>query len=273
MASDASTVEHRGHQVGEVARLAGVSVRTLHHYDDIGLLRPSARSEAGYRLYHRDDLERLLVILAYRELGFELDEIGRLLLAPSAPIEHLERQLALLERRAARLEQQRKHVRKLLEATKMGIRLDPNEMLEVFGDHDPGQYAAEAEQRWGDTDAYRQSQRRAAGYGKADWARMRREMEAVEARLAEAMAAGVAPDDEAAMDAAEAHREHIGRWFYDCSHAMHLGLAEMYTSDPRFTRHYEARAEGLAAYVAGAIRANAARARSSGPARGDTEGR
>lgn len=269
MAADGTTAERRGHRVGEVARLAGVSVRTLHHYDDIGLLRPSARSEAGYRLYHDDDLDRLLVILAYRELGFDLDEIGRLLLARSAPVDHLERQLALLERRAERLEQQRTHVRRLLEATKMGIRLDPNEMLDVFGDHDPGQYAAEVNERWGDTDAYRQSQRRAAGYGKADWARMGREMEAVEARLAEAMAAGVAPDDEAAMDAAEAHREHIGRWFYDCSHAMHQGLAEMYLSDPRFTRHYEARAEGLAAYVAAAIHANAARVGSSATTQGD----
>jgi MerR family transcriptional regulator, thiopeptide resistance regulator len=89
---------------------------------------------------------------------------------------------------------------------------------------------------------------------------MRDEGTAIEQRLAEAMADGVPADDPRAMDAAEAHRDHVRRWFYDGSHAMHVGLAAMYVADPRFTAYYEQRAEGLAAYVAAAIRANAARA-------------
>jgi len=260
MPKPAVTTTGPGHTVGDVARMAGVSVRTLHHYDDIGLLHPTARSEAGYRLYARDDLDRLHAILAYRELGFDLGAIGGMLDGDADPIVHLERQLASLEQRAQRLEAQRAHLTKVLEAHNMGINLDPRTMLEVFGDHDPSQHADEAKEHWGETDAYRESQRRASGYRKEDWLRMRDEVTAIEQRLAEAMADGVPADDPRAMDAAEAHRDHVRRWFYDCSHGMHVGLAEMYVADPRFTAYYEERAEGLAAYVAAAIRANAARA-------------
>ncbi|MFO7545531.1 MAG: MerR family transcriptional regulator [Trueperaceae bacterium] len=260
MPRSASATTGQGHTVGDVARFAGVTVRTLHHYDDIGLLRPSARSDAGYRLYARADLDRLHAILAYRELGFDLGAIGGMLDGDTDAIVHLERQLASLEQHAQRLEAQRTHLTKILEAHKMGIKLDPQAMLEVFGDHDPSRYAEKAEQRWGDSDAYYESQRRASGYRKEDWVRMRDEMEAIEHRLAEAMTDAVPADGPRAMDAAEAHRDHVQRWFYDCSHAIHVGLADTYVADPRFTAHYEERAAGLAAYVAAAIRANAARA-------------
>lgn len=141
----------------------------------------------------------------------------------------------------------------------MGVNLDPEEMLEVFGDDDPSAFAEEAEARWGDTDAWRQSRARARRYGKDDWVRIKEAGDAIEARFAAALATGEPADTETAMDLAEEHRAHIRGAFYDCSHAMHLSLAEMYVTDPRFSAHYERRAEGLAAYVAGAIRANAAR--------------
>lgn len=262
--SGSTTAAVARHTVGDVARLAGVSVRTLHHYDDIGLLRPTARTDAGYRVYVREDLDRLHAILAYRELGFDLGAIGGMLDKDADPVAHLERQLALLTRRAQRLEAPRAHLTKVLEAHKMGIQLDPQAMLEVFGDHDPSRHAEEAEQRWGDTEAYAESRRRASGYGKEDWIRMRDEMIAIEDRFIAAMVDGVPASDPRAMDVAEAHRDHVRRWFYDCGHAMHVGLADMYVADPRFTAHYDERAEGLAAYVASAIRANAARAGHTG---------
>ncbi len=252
--------DDRRYRVGEVARLSRVSVRTLHHYDAIGLLTPGERHDNGYRGYTRADLERLQRILAYRELGFELDAIRALLDDPDLdPVEHLRHQKALLDERADRIDAMRRTVQKLMEARQMGINLDPKEMLEVFGDLDPSEHAAEAQERWGDTDAYRQSRQRTSRYGKADWQRMRREVEAVEQRLADALADGVPATDRRAMDAAEAHRQHIDRWFYDCDHAMHVGLADMYTADPRFRAHYDDRAPGLAAFVSNAIRANAAR--------------
>lgn len=125
-------------------------------------------------------------------------------------------------------------------------------------EHD--QYADEARERWGGTDAYRESARRTEGYSEEDWKKIKGESEGIEAGLAAALDDGDPLDGDRAMDLAEAARKHIDRWFYPCSRAMHAGLAEMYTSDPRFKAHYDGRAEGLAEYVAEAIRANAARA-------------
>jgi hypothetical protein len=141
----------------------------------------------------------------------------------------------------------------------MRINLSPEEILEVFGDHDPTEHAAEAEERWGNTDAYAESQRRARGYGKEDWLRMQQEMNAVHQQLISLLNSGAAATSAAALDAAEAHRQQISRWFYPCSPAMHRGLADMYVSDPRFTKTYEDMAAGLAQFLADAIHANAER--------------
>lgn len=120
-------------------------------------------------------------------------------------------------------------------------------------------WAGEARERWGGTDAWKESERRSAKYGPAEWGRIKEEAENVEAGMAALLAAGASPSGPEAMALAEEARQHIGRWFYPCSHAFHVGLAEMYTADPRFREHYDQRAAGLAAFVADAIRANAAR--------------
>jgi MerR family transcriptional regulator, thiopeptide resistance regulator len=246
--------------VGEVAALAGITVRTLHHYDRIGLLTPSQRTVTGYRRYTPADLDRLHRVLVYRELGFSLEEVATLLDAPDAdPAAHLRRQHRLLRERIERTQAMVAAVEKEMEAQQMGISLTPEERFEIFGEHDPEQYEAEVEERWGDTDAYRQSQRRTAAYTKEDWLRIKAEAADVERRFAEAMAAGVPADDARAMDIAEEHRQHIGRWFYDCPPAMHAGLGRMYVEDERFTAHYERLAPGLAQYVSTAVQANAAR--------------
>ncbi len=138
--------------------------------------------------------------------------------------------------------------------------MDEKKMFEGFEGFDHAQYQDEARERWGETDAYKESMRRAKQYSKEDWARMKEEGEAIEARLAELLQAGRAADSPEAMDAAEAHRQHMERWFYPVSHAMHLGLARRYTSDPRFQAHYDNRAPGLAAFVEAAVQANARRA-------------
>jgi MerR family transcriptional regulator, thiopeptide resistance regulator len=248
------------HTIGAVAGFAGVTVRTLHHYDEIGLLVPGGRSAAGYRLYDQADLERLQRILLYRAMGFDLDKIAAILDDPDAdPVEHLRQQHERLTDEIAHLQRMIAAVRKAMEARQMGINLTPDEMFEVFGDADPTEHAAEAEERWGDTDAYRESQRRTASYSKADWLRIKAEGEAIEARFVAALQAGHAPGSDEAMDVAEAHRRHIGQWFYDCPPAMHRGLGEMYVADPRFTAHYEQQAPGLAQYVSDAFVANADR--------------
>ncbi|MEJ2204202.1 MAG: TipAS antibiotic-recognition domain-containing protein [Gemmatimonadota bacterium] len=128
-----------------------------------------------------------------------------------------------------------------------------------MSEHGQDRYEKEVGERWGDTEAYRESSRRTSGYAPADWQKINAELEEIEAALAQALANGEAPDGLRAMDLAEAARLHIDRWYYPCSHAMHVGLADMYTADPRFEGHYEDRAEGLAAFVSAAIKANAAR--------------
>lgn len=252
--------EPRGLTVGAVARLAGITVRTLHHYHEIGLLTPSGRSDAGYRRYADADLERLQRILFFRELGFGLDQIRDALTDGSADASaHLRRQHAMLLDRIGRLRRMASAVEKALEARTMGINLTPEERLEVFGDFDPDAHAAEVEERWGDTDAYRESARRTRGYTKDDWQAIRAEGQAATDALSAAMHAGRPADSPEAMDAAEAHRRQIDRWFYPCSPEMHVRLAEMYLADPRFTETYEKIAPGLAQYAHDAIAANAAR--------------
>lgn len=246
--------------VGEVAALAGVTVRTLHHYDRIGLLSPSGRTAAGYRQYAPADLDRLHRVLVYRELGFPLEQVATLLDDPPAdPAEHLRRQHRLLLDRMERTRAMVAAVEKEMEARHMGISLTPEERFEVFGAHDPAQDEAEAEERWGDTEAWAQSQARTRSYTKQDWVRIKAEGEDVERRFAEAMRAGVPADSERAMDLAEEHRQQISRNFYDCPPEMHAGLGRMYVEDERFTAHYEQVAPGLAQYVSSAVQANAAR--------------
>ncbi len=248
--------------VGAVARMAGVTVRTLHHYDEIGLLRPSGRAENGYRRYTEADVERLQRVLFYRELDFGLDQIREAMADDSTEaLEHLRRQHALLEARMEQLRRLRDAVERAMEARQMGINLTPEERLEVFGEFDPAAHDEEAHARWGDTDAYRESARRTARYTKADWERIKAEGAAVTARFAAALRAGLTPDSAEAMDAAEAHRRQIDETFYPCPHEMHAGLAQMYVADPRFAATYEAVEPGLARFVHDAIVANAARAR------------
>lgn len=247
------------HPIGEVAAFAGVTVRALHHYEEIGLLRPSRRTPAGHRRYTDGDLARLQQIRFYQELGFRLDEVAALLDDPETdPTEHLRRQHALLLGRAARLEAMAAAVERTLEAHRMGVNLTPEERFEVFGERDPEQYATEADRRWGDGPAYREARRRTARYTKDDWRRITGEQRRVGARFAELLRSGAAATCREAMDLAEEHRRQVCRYFYDCDHTVHRGLADLYESDPRFTEGYGPAPE-LGRYVGAAIRANADR--------------
>lgn len=250
---------HATHTVGEVAALAGVTVRTLHHYDRLGLLPPSRRGANGYRRYTTDDLARLQRVLFYRELEFGLDEIAALLDGADDPSAHLRRQHALLLDRRARLDRLVRTLERTMNANETGVNLTPEEMLEVFGDHDPGEYAAEAEERWGDTEAWAQSRERTSRYTKDDWLRLKREQDDLSARTAAAFSGGEPADGDAAMDLAEEARLQIDRGFYDLGHGAHRCLGTMYVADERFAATYEAQAEGLAVWWRDAIHANAAR--------------
>lgn len=245
--------------VGDVARELGVTVRTLHHYDEIGLVVPSERSAAGYRLYTEPDLERLQHVVVYRRLELPLEQIRDLLQGGDAQ-SHLRRQREAVLARLDELADLVTAIDNALEKTMSDQQMTHAEMKELFGgefyDHQ-----SEAEERWGDTDAWKQSQQRQKDYGKAEWTQIKAETDQLQGDLARLFRAGTAATDPAAMDAVEAHRQHIDRWFYDCPPAMHRNLGDLYVSDPRFTASYdeEYAAPGMAQWVRDAIWANADR--------------
>jgi DNA-binding transcriptional MerR regulator len=246
--------------VGQVADIAHVSVRALHHYDELGLLEPSGRSDAGYRLYDEADLDRLQEVLFFRELGFSLEEIGELLRDPA-----IDRRAALLMQRelldgeAKRLGAMIAAVDRALDATMRGVQMDKEDMFGVFGDFDPAEHEDEARERWGESDAYAESAGRTARYGKEDWARFKSQSDEVNADIVALMDEGVPPDDPRAMDAVERARLQIDEWFYPCSRELHAELGRMYVSDARFTATYERIRPGMAQYVCDAAAANLAR--------------
>ncbi|WP_037364862.1 MerR family transcriptional regulator [Nakamurella lactea] len=244
--------------VGALAELSGVSVRRLHHYDEIGLLVPTARSSAGYRLYSPDDLQRLQRILFYRELGFELAAIATILSDPATTAEeHLQRQHGLLTESIARRRAMLALIERELSARRMGISLTAQERLEVFGGTRLEDHADRAEQQWGgDSEQWSQRQQRTARYTKQDWLALRSEQADIHQRLLDAMCAGIPPDDSTVTDLAEEHRRHLERWHHDCDYSVHRRLAEAYRNNERIGRNFDDMAPGLSRYIHDAIVAN-----------------
>ncbi len=243
--------------VGQVAERFDITVRTLHHYDEVGLLRPSERTNAGYRLYVDDDLTRLQHIVVYRRLAFALEEIALLLAHPESVEQHLRRQRAAVLSRLDEMRSLVVAIDRALEREMSNQPATPDEMRELFGEgfHDA---QAEAQERWGETDAWKQSQERTKGFSKADWEEVKAESDRVHQAFTDAMDAGEPAASEAAMAAAELHRASMQR-FYDCGYDMQRNLADLYVSDPRFIATYDDIRPGMAHYVRDAIHANADR--------------
>ncbi|MEO7109526.1 MAG: MerR family transcriptional regulator [Polyangiaceae bacterium] len=244
--------------VGSLANIAKVSVRTLHHYDEIGLLRPTGRSSSGYRLYSDRDLERLQQILFYRALDIGLEEIQKILDAPD-----FDRRKVLVSQRELLIEKAERAQALVLLVDKTLSTLDEKENAmsakEMFDGFDPAEYADEVMTKWGKTAAYAESKKRTSRYSKDDWKEMGLQAEANVIAFVESLEAGEPATGARAMDLAEQHRAHLERWFFSCPPAFHIGLGEMYVQDTRFSQHYDSRKPGLAAYIAEAIRANAVR--------------
>ena len=247
------------YRVKDVARLTGVSVRALHHYDEIGLLVPKARTEGGYRLYDDQDLLRLQQILLGRALGLSLLRIGQMLDDPKG-----DQRQALIEQRAAlvaRAQETRAMIRAVDAAIavidaglggKEGTIMDRKTWFEGF---EPEKYEAEAEARWGDTEAFRESMRRTQSYGPKEWQEYKDENQEILSALELLKQRGVTAESPEAQAIAERHRASIDRWFYPCDQAMHQNLAALYENDPRFAANIDRFGAGLTAYLVRAIRA------------------
>jgi DNA-binding transcriptional MerR regulator len=243
--------------VGELSRLTGITVRALHHYDEIGLVRPSQRSTAGYRLYGDRDVLRLQQVLVLRELGVALDDIATAIDQPADRAAVLRKQRSALAEKRSRIDAMLAAVDAALGTLeKADQTMQPNDVKQLFQGFDPAQYADEARERWGDTAAYQESARRSQHYGKPEWQAIQRESEAIYAQLAELMQRGCAATDPAVQAAVADHRAHIERWFYPCSRQIHHGLGEMYVADPRFTANLDKVAPGFARFLCDAIAAS-----------------
>lgn len=243
--------------VGRAAELVGVSVRTLHHWDAIGLVRPSERTWSGYRVYAADDIARIHRVLVYRELGFPLAEIAKLLDDPEVDARsHLRRQRSELAGQISRLQTMVSAVDRMLEATNTGLRLTPEQQVEIFGAGWQPAWVDEAEERWGATPHWTQYAERAAALSPEDWKEIAVTTSTLESDLATAMRAGVTPGSPEANALAERHRTQLSTYF-DCTLSMHVCIGRMYVDDPRYAEYYEATAPGLTVWLRDTIFANA----------------
>lgn len=247
------------YRVQEVSRLTGLSVRALHHYDELGLVRP-ARTASGHRLYGRGELLRLQQVVIGRELGLGLDSIKATLDDPACDFAALlVAQREALRGRAAEVARMLAAVEAALTSLSVATAKYeevPMDVSDWFDGFDPASHETEASQRWGQSPAFAESQRRTAGYGEEDWRRFRDEQRAVYGALADAAARGVTPHSAEAQALAERHRALIDRWFYPCSPAHHRGLGKLYEDDERFRANIDRVAPGASAFLIATLKAS-----------------
>ena len=243
--------------VGEVSTLLGVSVRALHHWDETGLVHPSRRSAAGYRLYCEADIMRIQQVLVYRQTGMNLADIKMVLDEPETDaMTHLRRQRELVQGQVSHLQQMLNSIDMVMEIHQSGARISVAEMAEIWGtDWDPV-YVEEARARWGDTPEWAESYQRKARMSRADWVQAHEETVALETALADAMRNGVEPGSPEANALARWHRKDFNRWF-EVSISKQVLIARGYVADERYARYYDKRAPGLAAWLKDVIDASA----------------
>jgi len=237
--------------VRQLAHLAGISVRTLHHYDQIGLLSPEERTPAGYRLYRQPDLMRLQQILFYKELDIPLDEIRRLLDQPGFdPLRALQDHRRNLRQRLERLETLLHTVDQTIQAMKEeDMTLSDEDLYAGFTPEQRERYAREVEEMY-DPALVAESQRRVRKMSKAQWQAVKEAGQAAVLGLAAVMDQPVeSPQVQAAVGA---HRAWIEN-FYTPSAEVYRGLGHMYAEHPEFRQFHEQVKPGLADFMCAAI--------------------
>lgn len=247
--------------VGQAARRLGVTVRTLHHWDEIGLATPSVRDGSGYRRYAGADMERLQRIVVYRELGIGLDDI-RIVLDGSGleAAAVLRTQRARLGERIEELRRRGDDVERMIDAYENGLTLTVREQVETFGPEWDPRWPLQARERYGDTAQWQQYAERSAKRDAADWTRIAQTVTALDAELAVAVDTDVEPGSERANALVDRHLEVFSQYF-PLTRSMQVCLGRMYEADPAFTAHYDAVRPGLVTWLRRAIDA---RARSEG---------
>ncbi|WP_050613754.1 MerR family transcriptional regulator [Bacillus testis] len=239
------------YKISELAELADVSVRTLHHYDAIGLLKPDAISPAGYRYYSAANLDTLQQILFFREIGFTLKEIKQIIYSPSFDKQAaLTNHRAFLEMKIARLQTMMATIDHTLEKDQ-GVRIMSDKELfkglsmEEMKEHQQ-KYRQEAIERYG-KEAIAETEHKTNRYSKEDWNDIQQSTSAIYQRLIDAMPLG--PNSKQAQTAIAEWRQFITNHYYDCTLEIFRGLADLYVEDERFTANIDQYATGLASFM------------------------
>ena len=238
-------------QIKEFAELTGVSVRTLHYYDEIGLLKPSHVDEQnGYRFYGETSLERMQEILFYRELDFPLKSIAEILASPN-----YDKQKALAEQKML-LTIKKNRLERLIAALEQAEKGEIT--MSVFDNSEyetaRQQYEDEAKQRWGSTDAYKESKVKTADYSKDKWNDILAGMNGVFAEFAECKNCGESAGSDTAQQTVKKLQDYITANFYHCTDDILAGLGQMYVCDERFKNNIDSHGEGTAKFVLEAIK-------------------
>ena len=241
------------YRVNEVAKLAGISVRTLRYYDQVGLLSPKRSVDCEYREYNDADLKRLLQILFLKELEFSLKEIQEILQSTDEQDVFFMKQRALLVEKKNRLEV---IIQSLDEMTQVGKGVDMMEkMIQAFDmseiEAHKKKYAKEVKERYGKTEAYRESEEKTKAYKEKDWERITAEGNIFFQSFAKLMDQG--PDDAAVQTCLGEYQRYITRSFYQCNIDIFRGLGQLYVTDSKFTANIDQHGEGLAEFLSQAI--------------------
>ena len=233
-------------QIKEFAEFTGVSVRTLHYYDEIGLLIPAfVDRSTGYRFYDEQSLLRMQEILFYRELDFSLKSIGEILSAPNYnKTEALKEQKHLLTLKKERLE-------RLISAIDDAIKGE--NVMTAFDNREFEKYKTEAQEKWGQTDAYRQHAERTKNYSRQKWNDLAEGMDHIMAEFAVCMRSGKRPDSDEAQRLVKLLQNHITENYYHCTNEILAGLGEMYVTDDRFRANIDKHGDGTAEFIRQAI--------------------
>ena len=237
-------------RISEVAKLTGITVRTLHYYDEVGLLKPSEITEAGYRLYSREDLEILQQILFFRELDFPLSQIKEIMNNPNYDKEEA------LKKQKELLIQQRQRIEGLIKLIEKRIEGDNNMSFKEFDmneiEENKKKYAKEVKERWGTSKAYEESEKKTSSYNKGKWGDINQETSEIFKGFAELRNSD--PGSEEVQELVRRWQKYITDNFYTCTNEILSGLGLMYVEDERFKENLDKNGEGTAKLMAEAIK-------------------
>ena len=232
--------------IKEFAELTGVSVRTLHYYDEIGLLRPALVDKyTGYRFYDENSILRMQEILFYRELDFSLKTIDEILSSPNYNKEKaLAQQKKLLIIKKERLEN-------LISAIDDAVK--GKNIMTAFDNSEFENYKQEVREKWGKSDAYKEHTKKTKDYSKDKWNSLAEDMDEIMKEFSLCMKSGAEESSDEAQSLVKRLQEHITENYYSCTKEILAGLGQMYVCDERFRNNIDKHSDGTADFISKAI--------------------